>query len=188
MRNYDGSAILPLNEGGGTSTPMVISEYQPSKQAGNGVTTAFAFSFKILAATDLVCSKLDANGVNSGTLILGIDYTVTFDPIAESGTVTWVVAPVSGGFSVIARASDNQQETSLPREGAAPAKTTETMIDKVTLLIQEVQVGATETPAEQSGLYANKPVTPTQAVYYYSTDRKIYEKWVPAIGAWIEWT
>ena len=167
---------------------MVISEYQPSKQAGNGVIRAFNFYFKILAATDLVVSTLDANGIASGTLVYGIDYTVTFDPIAESGTVTYTVAPVSGGFSVIARASDNQQETSLPREGAAPAKTVETMIDKLTLLVQETQYGQTETPVEGSGLYANKPGSPTQAVYYYSTDKKIYEKWVPAIGAWIEWT
>jgi hypothetical protein len=164
---------------------MVTSQYAPAKQAGNGVIVAFNFSFKILATSDLVVSKLDANGVSSGTLILGTDYTVTFDPIAETGTVTFTVAVVNGGFAVIARNSNNQQQTSLPREGSVPAKTVETMIDKLTMLVQEDLVGNTETPAEASGLYASKPVTPLQAVYYYSTDKLIYEKWVPAMQKWI---
>ena len=41
---------------------MVTSTYAPSKQAGNGVITAFSGSFKILANSDLVVSELDANG------------------------------------------------------------------------------------------------------------------------------
>lgn len=118
---------------------MLTSEYAPTQQAGNGVIVAFNFSIKILAASDLVVSKIDANGVSSGTLILGTDYTVTFDPIAETGTVTYTVAPVSGGYSLIERSSNDQQQTSLPREGNFPAKTVETMIDKLALRMQELE-------------------------------------------------
>lgn len=118
---------------------MLTSEYAPITQAGNGVTTTFNFSFKILAATDLAVTKKDASGNNSGTLVLGTDYTVTFDPIAETGSVTFTVAVASGGSCTIARASDNTQQSSLSREGPAPAKVTETMIDKTTALIQELQ-------------------------------------------------
>lgn len=118
---------------------MLTSEYAPVQQSGNGVTVAFNFNFKILASTDLVVSKIDAGGVPSGTLILGTDYTVTFDPIAESGTVTYTVAPVSGGYSLIKRSSNDQQQTSLPREGPAPAKSIETMIDKVAIRMQELE-------------------------------------------------
>lgn len=164
---------------------MVTSEYASVSQQGNGVTLAFNFNFKILATSDLVVSKLDTNGISSGTLILGVDYTVTFDPIAESGTVTYTVAPLSGGFSVIKRSSNDQQQTSLPREGPTPAKTVETMIDKLTLLVQELLAGQTNSALEQSGLYANKPAAPTQALYYYSTDKQVYEKWVPAMSQWI---
>ena len=164
---------------------MVTSQYAPSKQAGNGVIVAFSGAFKILANSDLVVSKLDANGASSGTLILGTDYTVVFDPIAETWTVTYTVAPVNGGFAVVARNSNNQQQTSLSREGVMPAKTVETMIDKLTMLMQEIAYGQTETPVEASGLYASKPATPLFAMYYYSTDKQIYEKWVPSMGIWI---
>lgn len=164
---------------------MVTSQYAgPTKQAGNGVIVAFNFAFKILAQTDLVVSKLDANGISSGTLILGTDYTVTFDPIAETGTVTYTTAPVSGGYSVIARSSNDQQQTSLPREGPAPAKSIETMIDKVTLLLQELEQLGFQSPLEGSGLYASKPAAPTVPMYWYSTDKQTYEKWIPAAQKW----
>ncbi len=120
---------------------MVTSTYAPVQQSGNGVITAFNFSFKILAASDLVVYKIDASSVQSSPLTLGTDYTVTFDPIAETGTVSYTVAPVSGGFSLITRDSNNQQQSSLPREGPMQAKTVETMIDKATMLIQELEVG-----------------------------------------------
>lgn len=165
---------------------MVTTDYQPSIQAGNGILVAFNFAFKILATTDLVVAKTDAAGNSSGTLILGTDYTVTFDPIAETGTVTYTVAPVSGGFSQISRDSNNQQQTSLPREGPMPAKTVETMIDKLTLLLQEVAYGQTETPVEASGLWSSRPVAPLFAMYYYGTDTFTYEKWVPAMQRWIQ--
>lgn len=117
---------------------MLTSEYAPSKQAGNGVTVAFSGSFKILQASDLAVYKIDASGNQGGLLVLGTDYTVAFDPIAETWTVTYTVAPVSGGFAYILRVSNNQQQTSLPREGPFPAKTVESMVDKVQAQIQEL--------------------------------------------------
>lgn len=166
---------------------MVTSVYQPAKQAGNGATVAFSFAFKILATTDLVCSKIDAGGnLTVGTL--GVDYTVVFDPIQETGTVTWTVAPVNGGFSNIARTSNAQQQSALPREGPFPAKTAETMIDKLQLEIQELQQGGVIPNTEMSGLYSARPAVPLGGnlpVFYYSTDRQSYEKWIPAKQAWI---
>ena len=164
---------------------MVTSNYTPAKQAGNGVIVAFNFSFKILAASDLVVTKLDANGTSSAPLVLGTDYTVTFDPIAETGTVTYTVAVVNGGFSVIARSSNAQQQTRLAREGIFPAPTVETMIDKVTLLIQELEALGFQSPLEGTGLYASKPATPTVPMYWYSTDKQTYEKWIPAASKWV---
>lgn len=132
---------------------MLISEYSPAKQAGNGIAVSFSFSFKILAVTDIVASKIDANG-NVALGVLGVDYTVAFDPIAETGTVTYTLAPVSGGFSLIARDSDNQQESSLPREGLMPAKTVETMVDKAMMLVQELQAQQLLTASCQIGTLA----------------------------------
>ena len=119
---------------------MLTTSYAPSKQAGNGVKVAFDFAFKILAASDLQVFKIDAGGVMSALLVLTTDYSVVFDPVAETGTVTFVVAPVNGGYAYITRVSDNTQQTSLPREGTLPAKTVETMIDKLQAEIQELKV------------------------------------------------
>ena len=167
---------------------MVTSDYQPSVQAGNGVILAFSGSYKILAATDLVVSKIDAAGNSSGTLILGTDYTVTFDPIAETWTVTYTTAPVTGGLSRVARDSNSQQQTSLPREGNAPAKTVETMIDKLTMLVQETLAtlsGSPTNPVFLSGLYSDKPANPAYDVVYTSIDRGSVEMYVVAAGRWI---
>jgi Phage T7 tail fibre protein len=108
------------------------------QQVGNGVTTAFNFSFKILAATDLQVN-LTINGLTGSNLVNGVDYTVVFDSIAETGTVTFTVAPVSGALVNIQRVSDNTQQSGFPREGVTPARTFETALDKMTALIQEDQ-------------------------------------------------
>lgn len=163
---------------------MLTSSYAAVEQAGNGVTLAFDFGFKILAASDLQVYKLDAAGAQSSLLILGTDYTVSFDPIAENGTVTYTTAPVSGGYSLIERSTEQTQETSLPREGPMPAKTVETMIDKLTAIVQELQAGSSESPVELSGLFADRPAAPTINCYYYSTDRGSYEKWVVTAQRW----
>lgn len=118
---------------------MLTSTITQVKQSGNGVTLAFDFAFKIQAASDLAVYKIDAAGAQSALLVDGVDYTVSFDPIAETGTVTYVVAPVSSGYSLIKRATPITQETSLPREGVPPAKTIETMIDRLAAQVQEMQ-------------------------------------------------
>lgn len=109
-----------------------------SKQAGNSILLAFDFSFKIFAKTDLACYKVSAAGVY--TLgVVDVDYTVSFDIAASTGTVTWSVAPVTGGFSVIiGNALPMTQTATIPREGPTPAATQKNMVDKLTLLVQQL--------------------------------------------------
>ncbi len=118
------------------------------EQAGNGVKVAFDFAFKILASTDLVVKKKAADGTYGAALTLNVDYTVAFDSTAETGTVTYTVAPVNGGASNIDRATALTQATSLPREGAMPAKSIETMVDKVTLAVQELTERVSRAPLQ----------------------------------------
>jgi hypothetical protein len=144
---------------------MLTTQYAPVKQAGNGVVQSFNFNFKILALTDLKVSKIDALGVPSGTLVYGVDYTATFDPVAETGTVVYTVAPVTNGYSLIERDSDNTQTSSLQREGPLPAKTLETMVDKLTALIQEAQgaIALLQAAAGGAGV-VTKPLADLQAL------------------------
>lgn len=163
----------------------VNSIYAPVQQAGNGVTVTFGFAFKIFAATDLDVYAIDATGVQGPLLTYNIDYTVTFDSELETGSVTYVVPPVNGGASLIERDSDETQGTRWPRENVTPAKAIENAVDKLTMLVQELKFGSNESPVELSGTYAARPAAPAMAVYYTSTDRGSYEKWVPALQRWI---
>lgn len=109
----------------------------PIEEAGNDVKVDYDFAFKIFAETDIVAYKKSAAGVY--TLgVLNTDYTVAFDSDAETGTVTWVTAPVTGGGSAITRASAQTQATVFPRVAPAPAKNIENALDKLTLHVQEL--------------------------------------------------
>ncbi|MES2156146.1 MAG: hypothetical protein V4510_13510 [bacterium] len=111
----------------------------PTEEAGNDSKVAFDFAFKIFASTDLVVKKKLANATYTAALTLISDYTVSFDSDAETGTVTFAVAPVSGGGgSYISRVTPKTQASVFPREGLMPAKTVEAALDKNTLQIQEL--------------------------------------------------
>lgn len=144
------------------------ADYTPIEQSGNGVKVAFDFAFKILASTDLVVRKKAADGTYSDPLTLGVDYTVAFDTVAETGTVTFTVAPVTGGASNIQRSSDETQGTVYPREGNLPAKTTETALDKLTLIAQELNYLVTK----RAPLYAAVPLNPAPIIIETPEDTK----------------
>lgn len=120
---------------------------------GNGIATAFDFAFKIFAETDLVVYKGSALDVYT-LQVLNTDYTVEFDTEDESGTVTYVVAPVSGGKSVIIRDTAQTQASSFQREGPMPEKAIENALDKLTLQIQEIQERTDRAPLQ--------PIVPAQ--------------------------
>ena len=109
-----------------------------SVEAGNGVTVEFDFDWKIFAKTDLKCWKVSAAGVY--TLgVVDVDYTVTFSAADETGTVTWTVAPVSGGFSVIAGSEMAfTQGVEFPRDTAIPNSTFRNAFDRACILIQQL--------------------------------------------------
>jgi len=124
-----------------------------SKQAGNGVTTAFSGSWKIFAATDLRVEKINAAGVYTGALTNGVDYTVVFDTDAETWTVTYTVAPVSGGYAlVLGTEMPMTQGSNFPREGMTPAATAKNALDKLTVLVQQLRDRVDRVPIQ--------PITP----------------------------
>lgn len=128
------------------------------EQAGNGVQTVFTFAIKILAATDLVVRKKAADGSYSAPLAGGgVDYTLAFDSTAETATVTFTVAPVNLGAANVTRASDKTQGTVYPREGVLPAKTTETAVDKLTMLVQEALTWLTKRVPSYAAWVVNPP-------------------------------
>lgn len=98
---------------------------------GDGSTTAFPFPYLFLASTDIqvyVASVKQTTG-----------FTVTGAGDASGGTVTFNTAPAADASIVLYRDPDALQGTSLPANGPFPAKSVETMVDKVTLGIQRLR-------------------------------------------------
>jgi hypothetical protein len=104
---------------------------------GDGVTTAFPTTFKFLAATDLVVTKVLA-GVTT-VMVLGADYNVTGAGADEpGGVVNMTVAPAAGGTVLnIARATPIVQPVVLAQSGPLPVKSLNGEFDRLTLIAQE---------------------------------------------------
>lgn len=94
---------------------------------GNGVTTVFAFPYKFIQTADLLVYV-------AGVLLLS-GYTVGA-PTDSGANVTFSVAPANGSSIVLVSSPSQLQSTALPSTGPFPAKSVETALDKLTLLVQ----------------------------------------------------
>ena len=125
-----------------TNTTTLASEL------GNGSKVAFDFAFKLYSSDDLVVYKETASGTYTQQTIVaewGEEETpaantcwVDYDTDNETGTVTYSEAPEDGLASLIVRASSLVQASNFPREEVTPAKTIENGLDKLTLMVQEL--------------------------------------------------
>ena len=98
---------------------------------GNGSTTVFPIPFKFLANTDI---RFYVGGVLK---TLTTDYTITGAGSDSGGTLTALSAPASGtGNVVLFRDPDLLQTTAIPANDPFPAKSVETALDKLTMIVQ----------------------------------------------------
>ena len=112
-----------------------------SSASGNGSTTAFTYSFKIAAETEVqVIVKTNATGAESVRSIGtgSTNYAVT-GVGNNSGTVTFVTAPLSSETVVLRRSTAQTQGMDLIENDPLPANTLETAIDKNLAISQELQ-------------------------------------------------
>ena len=96
---------------------------------GNGSTTVFSFPYKFIATSDIVvyvAGVLQSTGYTVGT------------PGDSGANITFTTAPASLASVVILSDPSKLQSTSLPSTGPFPAKSVETMSDKLTLLVQRL--------------------------------------------------
>lgn len=109
---------------------------------GNDVTVAFPFAFKIFSEVDLLVVQTDADG-NETTLVLTDDYSVTLNADQDAspgGTVTVGTAVPSGELLTITSDLDDTQETDIQNAGGFFAQVIEDALDRVTILIQQLNV------------------------------------------------
>jgi len=112
---------------------MPVGLYPGANSAtGNGVTTTFAYSFRIIAEADL---KVEVDGV---TKTLTTDYTVTGVGEANGGNVVFVAAPANAAAIVISRNRAYSRTTDYQRNGDFDEETVDADFDAAIMLIQQL--------------------------------------------------
>ena len=104
---------------------------------GDGCTKSFAFTFEVIANTDLDvfvdgCQKL-----------LTTDFSVTGVGAATGGTVVFTTAPGCNLTVAIVRDVPYTQATQYPENDPFPAASHEDALDKLTMLVQQIKEFAT---------------------------------------------
>ena len=108
--------------------------------SGNGSTTAFAYTFKIFANTDLQVIIRSSTGTET-VKTLTTHYTVSGVGDASGGNVTFTTGntPASGETVVIRRAVPQTQAIDYIANDPFPAESHEEGLDRATMTLQQVQ-------------------------------------------------
>jgi hypothetical protein len=101
---------------------------------GNGVTTAFTFTFPTYASSHIEVFLGGVKQVAGFTVSLNANQTSS-----PGGTVTFTVAPAAGVVVRIQRTLPLTQETVYAPYSAFPAKTTEKALDRSVMIAQQLQ-------------------------------------------------
>lgn len=128
----------------------VADDYTISKLATNGTTKTFTFGFYTYSKEYVKVIK-ETDGVQ--TLVQPTDYTIKLNN--SGGNVIFTVAPASGSYIIIMRATPQEQETSFATSSGFPAKTVEGRFDKLTSMIQETQDSLNRTASFPVGTELN---------------------------------
>ncbi len=104
--------------------------------SGNGVTTVFAYTFKILAQSDILVQWKDTSTNIITTKTITTHYTVSGAGVSAGGNVTFTAGnePPSGTTVILARNVTGTQLVDYTEYDAFPAETHETALDRLTML------------------------------------------------------
>lgn len=134
---------------------MTVSTATPVKsQTGNGVTTVFAYDFRILKNTDL---KVTVDGV---TKTLTTDYTVSGVGDSGGGNVTFVSAPANGAAIVFEGNASFDRTTDYQRGGGFDEETVDKDFDRVVILIKQLKAILDRVPQLAAGQTLTQPALP----------------------------
>lgn len=112
---------------------MPVSEQTPvNSYTGNGVTTVFPYTFKLLAQADI---EVTVDGV---VKTLTTDYSVSGVGVDGGGNVTFVTAPANGTTVVLHRAMAYKRDIDYQENGDLPAATLDEDVDRVVMMTQQL--------------------------------------------------
>ncbi|KVE99258.1 hypothetical protein [Burkholderia vietnamiensis] len=115
----------------------VTTSEQDISYETDGATVDFPIPFYFIDGRDIVVDKIDANG-NLVTLSPGTDFTVSGEGSQYGGTAS-MTAPIARGFTLhIYREVPVTQETKYQQNDPFPARATETALDKLTMICQQL--------------------------------------------------
>ena len=110
--------------------------------SGTGLQTAFPFAFKVFLASEVVVVQTSAAGIET-TKVLGPDYTVALsldqNGASPGGTVNMIVAPPVGALLTMTSGVTSTQGQSIPNNGGFYPKVVEDGLDRVTIVVQQLQ-------------------------------------------------
>ena len=114
----------------------VSTQVSRNEYTGNGSTTQYDFTFRILDKSHLLVQTLDTSE-NIVTLTLGTDYTVTGVNRYNGGKVVLTSALPAGYKISIERSTPVTQEASIRNQGGFFPEIHEDAFDKLTMLVQQ---------------------------------------------------
>ncbi|WP_270529581.1 phage tail fiber protein [Klebsiella pneumoniae] len=115
----------------------VSTQVSRNEYTGNGATTQYDFTFRILDQSYLLVQTIDTSE-NLRTLVLGTDYTVTGVNRYPGGKVVLSTALPTGYKISIERSTPVTQETSIRNQGGFFPEIHEDAFDKLTMLVQQM--------------------------------------------------
>jgi len=150
----------------------VSTQTSKSQYTGNGVTTAFTGSFRILDQTHITVILTDLSGVDA-TQTLTTNYTVS-GVGGATFTVTFVVAPTNGFGITIFRNVPLTQGLDLVLNDEFPSTEIENSFDKATMIdqqLKEAQDRSLKFPvSDAAGLATTLPTVTQRASKFLSFD------------------
>ena len=134
----------------------VSTSTSTASYTANGSTTTFAYPFKIFADSDLaVILRNNTTGVET-LQVLNSAYTVTGAGSDAGGSVVFGTAPVTGNTVFIRRSLPLTQETNFVPNDPFPAEAHEDALDKLTMLVQQINASGVENsirvPTSEAGI------------------------------------
>lgn len=117
--------------------------------AGNGVVSAFPFTFKVFDEADLVVRLRRVGASADETLDLTADYTVYLNPdqdLAPGGYVYPSPVPAAGETLAISSLTPAVQSADITNTGGFYPEVIEQALDRVTVLAQELRALLARTP------------------------------------------
>lgn len=112
---------------------MTVSAQPPiNRSTGNGVTTVFPYTFKIISSADM---EVSVDGV---VKTLTVDYTLSGVGDDAGGNVTMLAAPATSTSVVRRRNMALTRNTDYQDQGELPASTLDSDLDSAVLMIQQV--------------------------------------------------